>query len=63
VCGALSSSENVEVKKLLDRIVAMLTRLGRRAYSVREEPEKYVMDRVDSDSDTEPDPEKNEETL
>ena len=28
VCGALSPTENANAKKLLDRIVAMLTRLG-----------------------------------
>ncbi len=37
ICGALSPIENSEGKKLLDRIVAMLTRLGQRGYSVREE--------------------------
>ena len=63
VCGALSSSENVDAKKLLDRIVAMLTRLGRRGYSVREEGEKYFEDGVDGDSDTEPDLERNQDTL
>ena len=30
VCGALSAEENAKAKKVLDRIVAMLTRLGRR---------------------------------
>ena len=57
VCGALSSPENAEAKKLLDRIVAMLTKLGQRGYSVREEEEKYGNARVDSDSDTDSDPE------
>lgn len=41
VCGALSSQENADAKKLLDRIVAMLTRLGKRGYSVQEEPVGY----------------------
>ena len=36
VCGALSPEENAEAKRLLDRIVAMLTRLGQRGYSVQE---------------------------
>jgi four helix bundle protein len=35
VCGALSAAENAEAKKLLDRIVAMLTRLGGCGYSGR----------------------------
>ena len=30
VCGALSEEENTSIKALLDRIVAMLTKLGRR---------------------------------
>jgi four helix bundle protein len=38
VCGALSSAENADAKLLLDRIVAMLTKLGRRGYTVREDP-------------------------
>jgi hypothetical protein len=54
VCGALSAPENAEAKKLLDRIVAMLTKLGQRGYSVREEPEKYIADEVDGDFDSQP---------
>ncbi|MGA2261663.1 MAG: four helix bundle protein [Acidobacteriota bacterium] len=53
VCGALSAPENAEAKKLLDRIVAMLTKLGQRGYSIREATGKYIMDKVDSDSDAE----------
>jgi four helix bundle protein len=34
VCGALSAQENIEAKQILDRIVAMLTKLGQRGYSV-----------------------------
>jgi four helix bundle protein len=33
VCGSISSIENEDGKRLLDRIVAMLTKLGRRGYS------------------------------
>jgi four helix bundle protein len=33
VCGAIASAENKEAKKLLDCIVAMLTKLGQRGYS------------------------------
>ena len=52
VCGALSAQDNVESKKLLDRIVAMLTKLGNRAYRVREDGSEYLID-----SDCEADPE------
>ena len=54
VCGALSAQDNAESKKLLDRIAAMLTKLGKRAYRVRETGSEY---RIDSDSDPEADPE------
>jgi len=39
IYNAISSEKNHEGKKLLDRIVAMLTRLGGRGYSVREASE------------------------
>jgi len=55
VCGALSPAENAEAKKLLDRIVAMLTKLGQRGYSVREAPNRYGRDEVESDSDPDTD--------
>jgi four helix bundle protein len=42
VCGALTAEENARVKVLLDRIVAMLTRLGRRDYAIREQPAGYA---------------------
>ena len=51
--------ENGKAKALLDRIVAMLTRLGRRGYSVREEPGGYRARRDDPDSDTDPDADAN----
>jgi four helix bundle protein len=57
VCGALSAEENDKAKALLDRIVAMLTRLGQRGYVVREEHEDYRVGRDDTDFDTEPDSE------
>jgi four helix bundle protein len=44
VCGALSKTENAEAKILLDRIVAMLTRLGQRGYSVGDEQSEYSSD-------------------
>jgi hypothetical protein len=58
VCGALSPEENAEAKEVLDRIVAMLTKLGRRGYTVREEPAEYSAVGIDSDSDSDSDPEK-----
>ena len=54
VCGALSAEESESHKALLDRIVAMLTKLGRRGYAVHEECAEYV-ERIDPDSDSDPD--------
>ena len=56
VCGTLSPQENVEAKRVLDRIVAMLTKLGQRGYSVNEDPPQYGTKANDSDSDTDSDP-------
>ncbi len=56
VCGAMSAEENVKTKILLDRIVAMLTKLGQRGYSIQEDGTEYGQDGVDTDSDTDPDP-------
>ncbi len=53
VCGALSPGENVNSKKLLDRIVAMMTRLGQRGYSFKRTCEKSI--RSDTDIDYDPD--------
>ena len=52
VCGALSPAENADAKKTLDRIVAMLTRLGQRGYAAREASDRYGIEKVESDSDT-----------
>jgi four helix bundle protein len=61
VCGAMSAEENRNAKEMLDRIVAMLTRLGRRGYAVREEPAEYSATSLnpdtDTDTDTDSDPE------
>jgi len=57
VCGALSAGNHKEAKVLLDRIVAMLTKPGRRGCNLGEEPGEYRSDRIDTDSDTDPDPE------
>ena len=42
VCGALSAEENESRKALLDRIVAMLTKLRQRGYAIHEEPAEYA---------------------
>ena len=44
-CGGLSSVDNAEAKILLDRIVAMLTKLGQRGYSIGDEQAEYSPDR------------------
>lgn len=41
VCGALSARDNIKAKELLDRIVAMLTKLGQRGYTVHEDSPEY----------------------
>ena len=46
-------------KAMLDRVVAMLTRLGQRGYCVREEPTSYQVAKFDADTD--PDPEGHDE--
>jgi len=55
VCGAMSAGENEKAKALLDRIVAMLTKLGQRGYAVHEEPGVYRTKGGDPDTDTDPD--------
>jgi four helix bundle protein len=52
VCGGLSTEENARAKAVLDRIVAMLTRLGRRGYAIREEPAEYAAAGIDADTDS-----------
>lgn len=37
VCGCMPAKENMEGKDMLDRLVAMLTRIGSRGYTVRED--------------------------
>ena len=58
VCAVLPKEENERTKNLLDRIVAMLTKLGRRGYSVKEETTEYRILKTDTDSDTDSDPDK-----
>jgi len=58
VCGALTAEENEKNKDLLDRIVAMLTKLGQRGYAVHEASAEYGAGGIDPDTDTDPDPER-----
>ncbi len=51
VCGALDPDESSKAKNQLDRIVAMLTKLGGRGYSVQEQISDYGENVVDSDSE------------
>jgi len=53
ICGALSPEDNIAAKQLLNRIAAMLTRLGQRGYSVKEESAEYMAEGIDSDNDNE----------
>ena len=55
VCGAMPAEENAKAKALLDRIVAMLTKLGQRGYAVHEEPVDYRVNPNDTDTDSDPD--------
>ena len=51
-----------KAKALLDRMVAMLTKLGQRGYSVHEEPGEYRPGKIDPDADTDPDPDEQLQT-
>ena len=59
VCGALNREENLRQKAALDRIVAMLTKLGHRGYTIREAEVGSEglrgRDDTDVDSDTDTD--------
>ena len=52
VCEALSADDNNQLKAPLDRSVAMLTKLGQRAYAVREELGEYRVGQFDTDTDS-----------
>ncbi len=54
VCGALPMEANAEAKVLLDRIVAMLTKLGRRGYKVNDPPGEYRLEEIAPDADSDP---------
>jgi len=55
VGNALSEQESCERKIELDRIAAMLSRLGGRGYSVQEDLVSYGVTVADSDPDSDPD--------
>ena len=55
VCGALGAEENARRKATLDRIVAMLTKLGQRGYTIHEEADNDGLSRNDTDTDSDPD--------
>ena len=55
VCGALTAEQNAQSKMVLDRIVAMFTKLGQRGYAIHEERGEYRAGRIETDSDTDPD--------
>jgi len=50
-----SNQDNANAKALPERIVAMLTKLGQRAYAVHDTPSGHSVDRIDTDSDSDPD--------
>jgi len=50
-CEALFADDNRKQKALLDRLVAMLTKLGQRGYAVREELGEYRVSQFDTDTD------------
>ena len=51
----MPAEDNANAKALLDRIVAMLTKLGQRGYAVHDAPSGHGVDRIDTDSDADPD--------
>ncbi len=56
VCRGRSPAEKARSKEILDRVVAMLTKLGQRGYSTQEISESCgIPVDTDADSDTDPD--------
>ena len=51
MCEALSADDNKQQKAPLDRIVAMLAKLGPRGDAVREEVDQYRVSPFDTDTD------------
>ena len=58
VCGALSAEDNASRKDLLDRMVAMLTKLGQRGYTIHEDHALYTSGN-DPEPDSDPDADHN----
>ena len=60
VCETISAEQNHQSKILLDRIYAMLTKMGGRSYSVKEPEIVYYSgnDDTDGDPDTDKKPDK-----
>jgi uncharacterized protein (UPF0335 family) len=56
---ALSETESREQKAILDRMAAMLSRLGGRGYCVKEDFAVYGLKEVDPDADFDFDPDPN----
>jgi len=55
VCETISSEQNHQGKVLLDRIVAMLTKMGGRSYSVKESEIAYYLGNYDNEPDSDTD--------
>ena len=55
VCEALSADDNNQQNAPLDRLLAMLTRLGQRGDAVREALGEYRVSQFDTDADTDTD--------
>ncbi|MBN1308446.1 MAG: four helix bundle protein [Chitinispirillaceae bacterium] len=56
LCGTMSAEENVRAKIILDQVVVMLTRLGKRGYCIHEDSMDYTTKRNDTEADADPDP-------
>ena len=52
LCEALAADDNRKQKALLDRLAAMRTKLGQRAYAVGEELGEHGVGQFDTDTDT-----------
>ena len=58
VCETISAEQNHQGKILLDRMVAMLTKMGGRSTSVKESEIVYYSGNEDIDTDGDPDTDK-----
>lgn len=50
-CEVLTADDNNQQKARLDRIMAMLTKIGQRSYVVRTELGEYRVSQFDTDTD------------